>query len=434
MKQKLLLAGGLVLGFSATVQASQSLGSSFTLGSSANPASLMTSLSNPAAPYFMVNSDEGDSFRTGILGPVSVGYEVGEVDSLEDKIDELDDLLDQEVTTVTQALEIQNQANDLIAQMGQDANLKVMLGMPVPIFPVIYKANNGNTFMLDVSVSSIAKGNFLDDDIDVVIDDSGNYALETNSSLYAKAGVDLNIGLGYSSEVFNSDSGTLVLGTKLNFHSVTLGKALLHLESSDEDTEDAFSDAFSDQQETTTGFGLDLGAIWAADHYQIGIQGTNLNEPSFAYGELPSDCTSATPLNQQSCEAALAFASAGDIELKEDYTMERQFALEASTFVFDRQLSLAASYELNEVADLVGDDYQWATLSSAYYSSSSFIPAVRVGYKKNMAGSELSYAMFGATLFKRLNLDLAYGLDKVEIDGDEQPRSLYFSAGIESAF
>lgn len=95
---------------------------------------------------------------------------------------------------------------------------------------------------------------------------------------------------------------------------------------------------------------------------------------------------------------------------------------------------LAASYELNEVADLVGDEYQWATVSTSYYSNSSFIPAVRLGYKKNMAGSELSYAMLGATLFKRLNLDLAYGLDTVEIDGDKQPRSLYFSAGIESAF
>lgn len=434
MQKALFIAGSLACGAAIAAPVSQPFGSSFTLGSSTNPASLMTAMGNPATAYFMVNSEAGDNFRTGILGPIGVGYEVGEVDSLEDKIDELDDLLDQEVTTIGQALNIQSRANDLLAQMGEDANLKVMIGAPAPVFPVIYKTDNGGAFMLDLSVSAVAKGYFLDDDIDIVQETNGDYSLDTNSSMYAKAGAALTFGLGYSSDVYRSDAGTLVLGTKLNAHSVTLGKALLHLESSDDDTEDAFSDAFSEQQETTTDFGLDLGAIWAAEHYQLGFQGTNLNEPSFAYGKLPSNCTMVTPINQPSCSAALEFAEKGEIELNEEYTMERQFTLEASTFVFDRQLALAASYELNEVADLVGDKYQWATVSTAYYSNNAFIPALRLGYKKNMAGSELSYAMVGATLFKRLHLDLAYGLEKVEIDGDEAPRSLYFSMGIESAF
>ncbi|CUB04822.1 conjugal transfer protein TraF [Marinomonas fungiae] len=434
MQKALIIAGSLACGAAVAAPVSQPFGSSFTLGSSANPASLMTAMGNPAAAYFMVNSEEGDNFRTGILGPIGVGYEVGEVDSLEDKIDELDDLLDQEVTTIGQALNIQSRANDLLAQMGEDANLKVMVGAPVPVFPIIYKTDSGSAFMLDLSVSAVAKGHFLDDEIDIVQETNGDYRLDTNSSLYAKAGAAVTFGLGYSTDVYSSDAGTLVLGTKLNAHSVTLGKALQHLESSDDDTSDAFSDAFSDQQETTTDFGLDLGAIWAAEHYQLGFQATNLNEPSFEYGKLPSNCATESPIDQPSCNAALEFAQKGEIELNEEYTMERQFTVEALTFVFDRQLSLAASYELNEVADLVGDEYQWATVSTVYYSSSSFIPALRLGYKKNMAGSELSYAMVGATLFKRLNLDLAYGLESVEIDGDEQPRSLYVSASIESAF
>jgi len=431
MKKAFIVTGCLISSVAFAAPVSQPFGSSFTLGSSANPASLMTSLGNPAASYFMVNSEEGDNFRTGIVGPISFGYEVGEVDSLEDNIDDLDALLDRQYNTEAEAQSALSEANGIIAQLGEDANLKLMLGAPVPVFPVIYKTDNGGAFLFDLSVSAVAKGRFIDDSVTV---NEQTLELETDSSFYAKAGTDLTFGIGYSTDVYSSDAGTLVLGTKLSAHSVTLGKALVVLDSSNEDTDDAFSDAFSDQQETSTDFSLDLGAIWASEHYQLGFQATNLNEPSFAYAELPSSCASVTPVNQVSCAAAIKFDQSGDLELKEEFTMERQFTVEASTFVFDRQLALAASYELNEVEDLVGDKYQWATVSTSYYSNSSFIPAVRLGYKKNMAGSELSYAMFGATLFKRLNLDLAYGLEKIEIDGDEAPRSLYFSMGIESAF
>lgn len=433
MKKVLLVASGLISATSFAALPAQPFGSSFTLGSSVQPSSLSTASGNAAAPYLMLNSEEGDSLRTGIIGPFGFGYEVGKVDSLEDKIDELDDLLDQDVSTVTQALAIQAQANDLIEQLGQDATLKAMVATPIPVFPIIYKTETGGAFLFDMSVAAVGKASFLDDDIDVAFNGT-DYQLETNSSLYARSGVDVNFAVGYSKDVWQNESGVLVLGSKANIHRVTLGKALLHLESSDDDTEDAFSDAFSDQQKTTTGVGLDLGAVWLANNYQLGFQATNLNEPSYDYAELKSSCDGVDAVDLASCNAALEFAQKGDISLREKYTMERQFAVEGATFVWDRQLSLAASYELNEVTDPVGDDYQWATVSTSYFSNSSFIPAVRVGYKKNMAGSELSYAMFGATLFKRLNLDFAYSLESVEIDGDKEPRSLYFSAGIESSF
>jgi hypothetical protein len=52
-----------------------------------------------------------------------------------------------------------------------------------------------------------------------------------------------------------------------------------------------------------------------------------------------------------------------------------------------------------------------------------------------MAGTELSYATAGLTILKRLNLDVAVGLDTVEDeDGDEMPRSVYFSLGYDTAF
>ena len=436
MDKNVLLIGVTVLSAStfAAQPVSQPMGASFTLGSSVHPSALSTATSNPAAPFFMVDTEQGDHWRTGILGPIGVGYEVGEVDSIEDNIDELDDLLERQVTTVAEVRALQTRANQIVAEMGQDANLKAMLSAPVPVFPVIYKKGNGKTFTVDLTVSAVGKATFLDDEIDIRVV-NGDYELDTNSSVYAKSGTDINLGLGYSDSVFKNESGTLVLGSKLNIHSVKLGRSLVHLQSSEDDNaEDAFSDAFSDSTEASMGLGLDLGMVWSGENYQLGFQGTNLNEPSFDYADLESNCLSVAADDVASCLAAVEFDQKGDLSLKETYVMERQFTAEAGTLLWNRSLALSASYELNDVPDLVGDDYQWATVSTAYYSNNTIIPALRLGYKKNMAGSELSYATAGATLFKWVNLDIAYGLESTKIDGEEQPRSMYVSLGLQSAF
>lgn len=434
MKKMLVIAGSLACGVSyAASPVFQPIGSSFTLGSSANPSALSTSLYNPAAPFLMVDTEEGDRFRFGIIGPGGFGYEMGQVDSLTDQIDELETLLDKEVTSASQAQDLQDKANEVIASLGDDANGKLMTSGQVPLFPLIYKHPKYGAFSLEMSVSAVGSGKFLDDDVDIITSGS-NFYISSDSSVYVKSGVDLNLGMGYSKDVWSNQYGMLITGAKVNLHSVTLGKGLQHLTSSDDDSGDAFSDSYAEHQETSFGAGLDVGAIWVSNYYQLGFTASNLNEPTFEYGSLNEDCASLEASKQATCYAALEFAGDGRIALDEVHTMGRQFTVDASTFVFDRQLALAASYEMNEVSDLLGDKYQWATVSTSYYSNSAWIPAIRAGYRKNMVGSELSYLTLGATMFKRLNFDLAYGLESIEIDGDEAPRSLYISAGIESAF
>ena len=140
MKKMLVVAGSLACSMSyAASPVFQPIGSSFTLGSSANPSSLSTSLTNPAAPYLMVDTEAGDRFRFGIIGPGGFGYEMGQVDSLQDQIDELDELLDEEVSSASQAQTLQNKANEVIATLGDDANGKLMTSGQVPLFPFIYK-------------------------------------------------------------------------------------------------------------------------------------------------------------------------------------------------------------------------------------------------------------------------------------------------------
>ncbi|MCW4631252.1 conjugal transfer protein TraF [Marinomonas rhodophyticola] len=64
------------------------VGSSFTLSSAPNIRALSTALGNPAAPFLMVNQDDNDSFRFGILGPLSIGVEMGDVSDLDDRAEE----------------------------------------------------------------------------------------------------------------------------------------------------------------------------------------------------------------------------------------------------------------------------------------------------------------------------------------------------------
>lgn len=430
MKKMLFIAGSLAcsVGYAAS-SVSQPVGSSFTLGTSANPSALSTSLTNPAAPFLMVDTEAGDRLRFGIVGPIGFGYEVGEVDSIQDQIDEFEGLLDREVATEAEAKNLESRANQILRNLGDNANVKVMASGQVPLFPIIYKHPEYGAVAIDMSVAAVGSGLFLDDDISYTT--TAPYSLQTDSSMYVKSGVDLNIGVGYSKDVWANEQGMLITGAKLNVHNMTLSKNLIHLQSSEDDSSDPFSSEF---EETTTGVGIDIGAIWVANNYQLGFTAANLNEPSFDYGSLDQNCSTLSGTKQNSCNAAKDFANEGRVILNESYTMERQFTVDASGFILDRQLALAASYELNEVPDFVGDMYQWATVSASYYSDLVWLPAVRGGLRKNMAGSELTYATFGATLFKRLNLDLAYSLDSTEVDGDEVPRSLFFMASVESAF
>ncbi|MDP5055848.1 MAG: conjugal transfer protein TraF, partial [Marinomonas hwangdonensis] len=68
----------------AAMPVNQPVGSSFTLSSAPNIRALSTVHGNPAAPFLMVNQDDNDSFRFGILGPLSIGVEMGDVSDLGD--------------------------------------------------------------------------------------------------------------------------------------------------------------------------------------------------------------------------------------------------------------------------------------------------------------------------------------------------------------
>ncbi|WP_409419120.1 conjugal transfer protein TraF [Marinomonas sp. RS-M-Aa-14] len=401
------------------------VGSSFTLSSAPNIRALSTALGNPAAPFLMVNQDDNDSFRFGILGPLSIGVEMGDVSDLDDRAEELEDLIDATYANATEANNALNKANGILNEIGDTAYIKVSASMQVPFMPLIYKTKNNGAFMLDASLSGVARANVITDDITV----NGSDELVTDTSFQAKTATDLQIGLGYSQSMWQNDHGMLIGGAKASLHDISMGRALVSLSDESDNADDAISDAISDDAVSSTGVSLDLGAVWVSNYYQVGVTVANINEPEFDGAPINQSCAT------ESCAAAGRLINKGKLTASEDYVMEMQTTIDAAVSTKGKQVTLGVSYDTNEVKDAVGDEYQWAAASLSYYGDSHFLPGIRVGYRQNMVGTELSYASLGLTFLKRLNIDLAVALDTVkDEDGDDLPRGGYFSIGYDTAF
>jgi len=72
---------------------------------------------------------------------------------------------------------------------------------------------------------------------------------------------------------------------------------------------------------------------------------------------------------------------------------------------------LAGSYDVNAIADPLGDEYQWATVSLSYFSGNWILPGMRVGLRRNMVGNALNYITVGLTFYRCLDVDLAYAAE-----------------------
>jgi hypothetical protein len=94
---------------------------------------------------------------------------------------------------------------------------------------------------------------------------------------------------------------------------------------------------------------------------------------------------------------------------------------------------ISGGLDANAVKDVMGDEYRWATVSAAYATDTWWLPGIRAGIRKNLAGTKINYYSVGATL-AMLNLDLAWSTDEVDVDGDTLPRGAMVNLGLEFSF
>ena len=281
---------------------------------------------------------------------------------------------------------------------------------------------------LENELASIDAGNLpkdveLSEDVVIAVNllsGSINLQFQNDSLLLTKAATVSEISTGYSREVYSSPSGKLYAGVEAKFYRVGLSRVGIRF-GDITDSGELWNSIQDAKYNYTNRLGVDLGALWVAGRYQLGATLTNINEPKFDYPEIDTSRVENPEI--------LAI-----LDDESTYVMERQLKLEGSFQTPTRKWGINLAVDANAVEDPLGDDYQWFTASAGYSTTSVWVPGFRFGYRKNLAGTEISYVGAGVTVFKYVNIDLASSFDTTKINGTELPRSLLLSIGFSASF
>jgi len=431
-------------------------GPDLTYGPVSNGQTIMSDINNPAAGAATLNKTGGE-FRFGVFSSLGFGFEYGDVDNLYDNLDAAANDLSNSFTgssvAVVQA-SIDN-VNNALAAVEQGGYGKAFVSGHIPLMPLVISSNVlGGSLVFDANVSAVVRVGAIQDPVafdtttaqtiisggtsgyagDVFVDATGGAGSETfdlnnTSSLLLNAAFIKEAAFGYSTQVFYSNTmGKLFAGVRGKLYQVTLYRDFELMENIT-DSQQIFDDLDSGNGKVSNAFGVDAGLLWVSNHYRIGATINNINQPSYDYNNI-DPVKLATVTGNPVADARVVQTLTDTLT----YTMEKQVTMEAAIFSANQNWVINASLDTNAIKGPTGDDYQWATVSMAYATESWMIPGLRAGYRVNKSGSEVKYFTGGITVFKIVNLDVAYGLDKVTVNGDRLPRSLIMNLGMEMTF
>lgn len=457
-------------------------GANLTYGDISHTQGVMGSVANPASA-----AAYPPGTRFGILSQIGIGYELGDLNEFVDAFDTFsedfedferfaDRIEDEDFSAdvdgirelsnaVETIVDVERSAEVLVQSVDENAFLGVTGGIKAPFAPIVFNRDAlGGAFTFDAGSSfsgrlavmatgsidsglrdfpfdarpdewapdgddfTITRGGIewrLTDDGGLERDDQPIDDIQDNTEVFSsvEALALTNLSLGYSARTYQNRDGTLYVGGRAHYYRADISRAAGDVKEDGDDAVDRISDDFSDNRVTENDFGIDLGVLWVARNFQVGLTGRNLNEPSFDYPDL--DNFDDLPEDPR-------------LERSKTYTLERQFTVEGSLHSPNRRWMLGASHDLNSVegphGEAFNNEYQWTAVGIGYASPSYFIPGFRLGYRTNNEGSELSYITGGLTLFRMLNIDAAVATDDVEEDGTSVPRSAFVNVGLEFAF
>jgi len=432
--RSLILATGLALASTgaAATPLFQPPGPNLTFGDMSNPQNVVAYAANPATAASR-GTTFGGGFGFGILSSVGMSAEIGDVPDLEQRVQEVSDKLDQVTNDFTLAGELKQDIDDLVATLGaQSYLLNVGVAAQVPLTPLYVMGNGWGAITVDANVSVQTRLSVLDGPTEVVLVDGG-FQPKTDSALYLKAATVAEISLAYSRSLFDlGDLGHLYGGVRGNYYGVGLAKTLAGVAVADQ-FDQLVQDELNKDRALQTGFGVDLGLLLVGNNHRLGATFKNLNQPSFKYDPIGTDCDQLSGASQDSCYIAQLHADR--IDLQETWVMDPQVKLEAALFTDDRAWLVGVTADANPVHDPLGNEIQMVGVSAGYATRSWLLPGFRLGYHQNLVGTQLAYASLGLTLFKSVNLDVAYGLDTMRYNADtEVPRKLALNLGIELTF
>ncbi|MFV2005556.1 MAG: conjugal transfer protein TraF [Gammaproteobacteria bacterium] len=251
-------------------------------------------------------------------------------------------------------------------------------------------------------------------------DGTTRFRFDNNSGVITKAAQITEISIGYSRKVWQQADNKLYVGVKPKYYDVGLSNTAVPI-ANIQNARDIFKALDKSSFKYEQDFGIDIGAIWSGKQYQVGATLTNLNEPDFQY-----------PASDVS-----GFTDPGIIQLirnRERYVMEKQMKLDGGYITSNGAWGINLGLDVNAVPDPMGDDYQWASVGAGFASDSWWLPGARVGLRKNLAGTKLTYVTAGITVFNILNLDLAATTDTIRVNGKTIPRGLIANLGVQVLF
>lgn len=408
-------------------------GSSLTTGAAGNPMSVYGAHVNPALGDLVVPPDE--NWRINYFPSVTASAEVGPVDNFADDVDELIDLLDNPTLNEEPVEVTLGRLNETLDAIGEDGYTKLDALVYAPLLPAHWRPKGwlNGTISADLSLTTQARLSVLNDEVKY---DDQNASFTTGSAAYMKTGLQTALSLGYSRPLFDAEEGEpqLYVGARVNLYQIDLSKQVYLLQLMEgRDIEELMRDEYDRNVESSTGVGLDLGVYWQSGRYSAGLTLANINEPSFEFGAVGANCNMlpAATDERSNCEAAEAFTEAGAIKGREVHTKHAVATVENS-FALRNNWLVTAAVDLAEYSDMVGDQHQWASVATAYYPE-GWLPDMRFGFRRNLAGEELSTVTAGLG-FGNFTLDVEWGLDEVTIDDQNMPRRFSFALGFEERF
>ncbi len=243
------------------------------------------------------------------------------------------------------------------------------------------------------------------------------FAINNDSSIVSKATQTTELNVGYSRHAWSNSAGNLYLGAETRLYLMRLSRLSVRF-GDITDSEELFDAIRDGEFRNDTRLGVDLGALWVGNNYQLGVQITNVNEPKFTFPDVN--------LEPYRDEGTIRF-----LQADQNYTMDRQFKFEASLFTDDRRWSAHLGYDADGATDPLGDEIQWLTVSGGFTTDSWWIPGGRLGFRQNLTGTKMKYLSLGVTAFKIVNFDISSALDTVKIDGQKLPQGLMVSLGFQ---
>lgn len=433
----------------------QPSGPNLTYGSTINNQSIMSSVANPAAGATALNKEDG-RYRYGIIS-IDGGYEIGNVSSITSQIDTTKSKLTNQtipasVLTGSDASvrdyvnsQVIASINNLTSTLQKDGTASLYAAGHVPFTPFVYSKNKfrGN-FIFDANMSAIANASFIADPFAAIttadvaaIRSTGSYTTPANdSTLLIKTAVVTELGLGYSRSILKQEvtdpsggemtaaklkAGELTVGVRAKYYQARLANKAQRQQSASAAGSQSLFKA-SQNFTTSSDIGLDVGTLWTSNRYRVGAWVSNLNTPSFKYGAI--DLTGYTNPNVIS-----------QLGRTTSYEMKPQLQTEWAIFSENKSWVIHTELDANAVKDPVGRDFKWATLGAAYAINNWWVPDTRISYRKNLAGSKLSYVTAGLTFFKAISLDIAYTTNSArDNNGKSIPRSAMINLSVQMPF